>query len=116
MTDYGGLTRDKLIERLRALEAKTAADELQTAEHTTERKQLEKEILEISDRERRSIGQGLHDGLCQHLAGIELMSQVLEQNLAKKSHPAAAQAGKIAEHMREAIAQTRMLARGHPPV
>jgi len=82
----------------------------------TERKQLEKEILEISDRERRSIGQGLHDGLCQHLAGIELMSQVLEQNLAKKSHPAAAQAGKIAEHMREAIAQTRMLARGLSPV
>src|SRR5437667_333593 len=38
MTDYGGLTRDTLIERLRALEAKTAADELQTAEHTTERK------------------------------------------------------------------------------
>ncbi len=34
----------------------------------SERKRLEKEVLEISDRERRSIGQGLHDGLCQHLA------------------------------------------------
>ena len=29
----------------------------------TERKQLEKEILEISDREQRRIGQDLHDGL-----------------------------------------------------
>ena len=48
----------------------------------TERKRLEKEILEISDRERQRIGQDLHDGLCQHLAGIELMSQVLEQQLA----------------------------------
>jgi signal transduction histidine kinase len=82
----------------------------------TERKRLEKEILEISDRERRSIGQGLHDGLCQHLAGIELMSQVLEQNLARTSKPAAAQAGKIAQHVRDAIAQTRSLARGLSPV
>jgi signal transduction histidine kinase len=44
------------------------------------------------------------------------MSQVLEQQLAKKSHPTAAQAGRIAEHVREAIAQTRMLARGLSPV
>ena len=82
----------------------------------TERKRLEKEVLEISERERRSLGQGLHDGLCQHLTGIELLSRVLEQNLVKTSHPGAAQAGKIAEHMREAIAQTRELARGLSPV
>ncbi len=82
----------------------------------TERKRLEKEILEISEREQRRVGHGLHDGLCQHLAGIELMSQVLEQNLAKKSKAAAAQAAKIAEHVREAISQTRMLARGLSPV
>src|SRR5207247_1436366 len=82
----------------------------------TERKRLEKEILEISDREQRRIGQGLHDGLCQHLAGIELMSQVLEQNLAKKSEASATQAGRIARHVREAISQTRMLARGLSPV
>jgi two-component system sensor kinase FixL len=80
----------------------------------TERKRLEREVLEISDGERRRIGQGLHDGLCQHLAGIELMSQVLEQKL--KSKAAAAQAGRIAEHVREAISQTRMLARGLSPV
>ncbi|PWU13082.1 MAG: histidine kinase [Verrucomicrobia bacterium] len=82
----------------------------------TERKRLEKEVLEISERERRSVGHTLHDGLCQHLAGIELMSQVLEQNLSKKSKPAAAQAGKIAENVRQAIAQTRMLAHGLSPV
>ncbi len=40
----------------------------------TERKRLEKEILEISEREQRRIGQDLHDGLCQHLAGIEMLS------------------------------------------
>src|SRR5207249_9169404 len=72
----------------------------------TERKRLEKEILESSERERGSIGHSLHDGLCQHLAGIELMSQVLERHVAKQSKPAAAQAGKIARHVREAISQT----------
>jgi PAS domain S-box-containing protein len=82
----------------------------------TEGKRLEKEILEISDQERRRIGQDLHDGLCQHLAGIELMSQVLEKKLAAKSKADAARAGEIGRHVREAIAQTRSLARGLSPV
>src|SRR5438445_101056 len=116
MTDYGEFSREQLIERVRVLEARTASDVAQTAERATERKRLEKEVLEISERERQSVGQTLHDGLCQHLAGIELMSRVLEQNLAKKSKPGAAQAGKIAEHVRAAISQTRMVARGLSPV
>jgi PAS domain S-box-containing protein len=82
----------------------------------TERKRLEREILEISDQERRRIGQDLHDGLCQQLAGIELMSQVLEQKLARKSKTDSTRAGEIARHVREAIGQTRSLARGLSPV
>lgn len=82
----------------------------------TERKRLEREILEVSDQERRRIGQDLHDGLCQHLAGIELMSQVLEQKLAARSKADSARAGEIARHVREAISQTRSLARGLSPV
>ncbi len=82
----------------------------------TERKRLEKEILEISDREQRRIGQDLHDGLCQQLAGIELMSQALEQKIAPRSKTDAARAGEIAGHVREAIRQTRLLARGLSPV
>jgi two-component system, LuxR family, sensor kinase FixL len=82
----------------------------------TERKRLEQEILEISNREQRRIGQDLHDGLGQELAGIHLMAEVLEQDLAKKSKREAVQAGKIAEHVRQAISHTRMLARGLSPV
>jgi two-component system, LuxR family, sensor kinase FixL len=82
----------------------------------TDRKRLEKEILEISDAEQRRIGQGLHDGLCQQLAGIQLMGEVLAKNLSKKSKAEGAQAAKIAEHVREAISQTRLLARGLSPV
>ena len=53
----------------------------------TERKRLEKAILEISAREQRRIGQDLHDGLGQHLTGIAFMSKVLEQKLEEKSLP-----------------------------
>jgi two-component system CheB/CheR fusion protein len=82
----------------------------------TERKQLEKEIIEISNREQQRIGQDLHDGLCQELAGIELMCQVLEQKLAAKAKAEARQAGEIAQHIRDAISHTRKLARGLSPV
>ena len=86
------------------------------ARDITERKRLEKEILEISEREQRRIGHDLHDGLCQHLAGIELMSQVLEKKLARRSKAAAARADDIAKNVREAIGHTRLLARGLSPV
>jgi len=80
----------------------------------TERKRLGQEILAISNREQRRIGQDLHDGLCQELAGIQLMAEVLEQDL--KSKRDSAQAAKIAESVRRAISHTRMLARGLSPV
>jgi PAS domain S-box-containing protein len=82
----------------------------------TERKQLEAELLQAGEAERRRIGHDLHDGICQHLAGIELMTQVLHHELAGTAKAAAAQAEKIARHVREAISQTRMLARGLSPV
>jgi PAS domain S-box-containing protein len=82
----------------------------------TERKRLEKENLEISEREQRRIGQDLHDGLCQHLAGVEMLCQVLAQKLAPKSKETAARATESAKAVREAISQTRLLARGLSPV
>ncbi len=82
----------------------------------TERKRLEQEVLNISDREQRRIGQDLHDGLGQQLTGIELMSRVLEQRLAGRSKADARHAAEIARYVRESIHQTRMLARGLSPV
>ncbi len=86
------------------------------ARDITERKRLEKEIIEISSREQQRIGQDLHDGLGQELTGIELLCQVLEQKLATKAKAEAKLAGKIAEHVRDAISHTRKLARGLSPV
>ncbi len=82
----------------------------------TERKRLEKEILEISDREQHRIGHDLHDGLGQQLTGIELLCEVLAKRLAAKSKADARHAGEIAQCVREAIVQARGLARGLSPV
>jgi PAS domain S-box-containing protein len=82
----------------------------------TERKHLEKTILEISAREQRRIGQDLHDGLGQHLTGIAFMSKVQEQKLMEKGLSEAGDAGKIVNLVNEAINKTRELARGLLPV
>ena len=60
----------------------------------SERKRLEKTILEISETERRRIGQDLHDGLGQHLTGVAFMGKVLEERLAEASLAEAGEAAK----------------------
>ena len=85
------------------------------AMEVTGRKRLEEEILQISEMEQRRIGQDLHDGICQHLAAIELKSQSLADSLGKKARTHAAQAEEIARHVRDVIGQTRSLARGLSP-
>jgi two-component system sensor histidine kinase NreB len=82
----------------------------------TERKRLEEGILQISENEQRRVGQDLHDGICQHMAGIELMTEALQQRLAKKSKPDALQASEIAALVRDTIRETRLVARGLSPV
>jgi PAS domain S-box-containing protein len=82
----------------------------------TERKHMEKTILDISAREQRRIGQDLHDGLGQHLTGIAFMTKVQEQKLMEKGLAEAGDAAKIVNLVNEAINKTRELARGLLPV
>jgi len=77
----------------------------------TERKWLEKEILEISSREQMRIGQDLHDDLCQNLAGIAVMLSVLEKNLVSLDKKLAAKASLISQYINDTIIKTRNLAR-----
>ncbi len=81
----------------------------------TERRRLEKEVLEISAREQRRIGQELHDDICQWLAGTELSAGALALDLAEESPGLAARARKLAEGMRQSLARARTLARGLAP-
>jgi signal transduction histidine kinase len=81
-----------------------------------ERARLEKEILEVSEREQRRIGHALHDSLCQHLTATALAGQVLGEKLASKEIAEAADAGRIVTLVEDGITLARNLARGIYPV
>ncbi len=81
-----------------------------------EARNLQRELLEITDSEQRRIGHDLHDGLGQHLTGIAFMSKLIEQRLVSRQIPEAQEAHKIAGLVNKAIGWTRDLARGLAPV
>jgi signal transduction histidine kinase len=82
----------------------------------SERKQLESEIIEIANQERRRLGADLHDGLGQELTGISLMLR----SLAKRTGLAAADCGpeldEIITLVNHAIQSARKMALGISPV
>lgn len=82
----------------------------------TRRKQLEREILEISNREQRRIGQDLHDSLCQHLAGIAFMGKVMEKKAASNQRIETEDMAEIVDLIDQAITLTKGYARGLNPV
>src|SRR5437588_12511670 len=77
-----------------------------------EGERLDQEINEIADRERRRLGQSVHDSLGQHLTGTALAAQVLREKLARGSAGEVAEADKVVRYIEEGIDLTRNLARG----
>jgi two-component system CheB/CheR fusion protein len=86
------------------------------ARDITERKRLEKEIIEISNREQRRIGHDLHDGVCQQLAGIAYRADILADQLHERGANESVEAEKIGVLINEAVTHTRGVARGLFPV
>jgi PAS domain S-box-containing protein len=86
------------------------------ARDITERRRLEREILEISNREQRRIGHDLHDGVCQQLAAITYLVDILGDQLQQKNAPEFAEAERIGNLINEVNAQARSVARGLFPV
>jgi PAS domain S-box-containing protein len=93
--------------RQRTAELSAANTALQTA--LAERRRLENELLEITDKERRRIGLNLHDDLGQKLTGIALMSKGLQVQLARNGLEGAAEAARIHALIQETMTQAREL-------
>jgi signal transduction histidine kinase len=96
----------------KGLEDRVRQSTLALTQEMAERERLEKEILEVSEREQRRLGRDLHDGLCQHLTGTALAGQVLREKLQAKASPEAADAAKIIGLVEDGITMARDLARG----
>jgi PAS domain S-box-containing protein len=82
----------------------------------TRRKQLEREVLAISERERRAFSGELHDGVGQQLSGIAYVTNVLRERLWEAHSPEVAGAAHVSDLLKQAIEQVRALARGLSPV
>ena len=87
-----------------------------TERDITERRRLEKEILDITERERELIGQEMHDGMGQLLTGIAVKCKGLALELKSKSLDESQEALVISKLANKAIAQTRDLARMLYPI
>jgi PAS domain S-box-containing protein len=81
-----------------------------------ERERLERELLEISEREQRRIAQDLHDGLCQQLLGACFLTTTVERRLAQQNDPEAKALHGIAEILRTSANDARALSHGLHPV
>jgi PAS domain S-box-containing protein len=82
----------------------------------TERKELERAIVEVSSREQTRIGLDLHDSLCQRLAGIAFMWKTVADKVAARQLPENNQVGEIGQLITAAIDEARGLAQGLCPV
>ena len=96
------------LEELAAKRAQALLSEM------AERERLERELLDISDREQQRIGQDLHDGLCQQLAATAMLSHVHARKLKEASEIGSAQ--RIAELVEQSIWLARCVAKGLYPV
>lgn len=102
-------------------EAGRAFGLLCTGQDVTERKIMERHVLQASTDEQRRIAQDLHDGVGQQLTGLSMMADVLK----RLTNPATGRAdyetlaeisSELAAGLNDALSQVRNLARGLYPV
>lgn len=82
----------------------------------SERRQLESEILDVSEREQQRIAHELHDGLCQELSGIAFAVRALQQKAAANHSIDPVEVGAVTSLLQDAVRHTRGLSRGLRPV
>lgn len=98
---------DTLTERIsRIIELSITRDDL---------KKLEREVIDISERERQMIGHELHDSLGQILTGVSFMLKTVKKQL-NGSKSAADKINEISDLVREATQVCRQITRGLPLV
>jgi PAS domain S-box-containing protein len=81
----------------------------------TQYKRLEQEVLDVATLEQQRIGQELHDGVGQEVAGLSMVADALAKQL-KDLPPQAELAGKVVAGLQRLQNQSHSLARGLVPV
>jgi PAS domain S-box-containing protein len=105
--------RDQLEQRVLERTADLMATNNELERAMAQRDQLERELLDISERERRRIGQDLHDIVCQELTATALFLKSAGNKI--HNDEAARSLSEAAEIVNRNVAIARDLARGFQP-
>jgi PAS domain S-box-containing protein len=89
---------------------------LVSAMDITERRRLERKLANLEIEAHRSVGQEIHDGLCQELVGASLMCDALERGLASSSPENADQVRHLRGILQQALERSRIIMKGLLPV
>jgi PAS domain S-box-containing protein len=89
---------------------------LSSGEDITEFRRLERLLAEISREEREKLRHELHDGVCQHLTGIRLLSNILKKDLAAAGSELEANADAISRMAEETIERSQHIATALVPL
>ncbi len=82
----------------------------------TLRRQLEAEVLQISEDERQRVAADLHDGICQELMGISFVATAVQRDLQEINPKLATKMKSLSEAISQAATHAREVARGMTPV
>jgi len=85
-------------------------------EDITPLKVIKRQIIAGAERERRRIGQELHDTVCQQLSGAAMIAHGLGDTLARSDAEAGAKVLELSGLVQSAADQVRTIARGLHPV
>ncbi|HPC42478.1 MAG TPA: response regulator [Spirochaetota bacterium] len=85
-------------------------------EDVTLRRRLEEQILDISERERISIGRDLHDGIGQDLTAVGYLMGVLAKKVREGQLPGETETEAVINQLDHAKTHIRLLAKGLSPV
>ena len=103
---------ESTVERRTAL-LKQTNEELKA--EMANRRQLEFDLIQVSEREHRRIGHDLHDGICQELAGVRYALDSISRKL-ENIHPLQKDLQALSDGIHRAMHHTRILSRGLAPM